>query len=72
MPMKSQLVSAFRLRDGKRWQQRASGTDRTTGVKRVARNIPVPQTDLAEPDKKAFATAGSLKHLARWCFRELP
>ncbi|MCM1064868.1 MAG: hypothetical protein NC420_10445 [Eubacterium sp.] len=72
MPMKSQLFSAFRLRDGKRWQQRVSGMDRTTGVKRVARNIPMPQTDLAEPDRKAFATANSLAHLARWCFRELP
>ncbi|MCM1541246.1 MAG: hypothetical protein NC121_08290 [Blautia sp.] len=72
MPMKSQITSAFRLRDNKRWQQRVSGMDRTTGVKRVARNIPVPQTDLPEPDRKAFATASSLAHLARWCFRELP
>ena len=71
MPMKSQIPSAFRPRSSGRWQAKASGMDRTTGVKRVARNIPAPQTDLAEPDRIPYATAASLKNLASWCFPEL-
>lgn len=71
MPMKPQIISAFRPRDNGRWQAKTSGMDRTTGVKRIARNIPTPQTDLPEPGRISFATADSLKHLARWCFHEL-
>lgn len=68
MPMKSQIISSFRPRSNGRWQAKVSGMDRTTGIKRIARNIPVPQTDLAEPDRISFATAASLGHLAWWCF----
>ena len=71
MPMKSQIISAFRPRSNGRWQAKTSGIDRTTGVKRIARNIPIPQTDLVEPDRISFATADSLNHLARWCFHGL-
>ncbi len=68
MPEKSRITNIFRLRGSKRWQAKTSGMDRTTGIKRIARNIPAPKTELAEPDKISFATAASLKHLACWCF----
>lgn len=71
MPVKSQIISAFRPRSSGRWQAKASGMGRTAGVKRIARDMPIPWTDLAEPDKIPFATAASLKSLAWWCFPEL-
>lgn len=71
MPMKAQLKNAVRPRRNGRWQLRASGMDKTVGVKRIARNIPVPETDLPEPEKVSFGNAGDLKHLASWCFAEL-
>lgn len=72
MPGKSQIICACRPRANERWQARTSGMDRTTGVKRIARNIPAPRAELTEPDKISFATAANLKHLARWCFPNLP
>lgn len=71
MPMKSQITGAFRPRSSGRWQTKASGMDRTTGVKRIARNIPEPQTDMPAPEKISFSTASDLKRLAKWCFRGL-
>ena len=71
MPMKEQLPNVFRLRDNQRWQTKTSGIDRTSGVKRIARNIPAPQTDLPAPDRITFSTAANLAHLAGWCFHEL-
>lgn len=71
MPMKSQIISSFCLRGDKRWQARVSGMDRTTGVKRIARNIPLPQTNLAAPDRASYALASDLAHLAGWCFHGL-
>lgn len=71
MPLKSQIISAFRPRSSGRWQAKASGLDRTVGVKRIARDIPAPRTELAEPERIPFATAASLKNLAWWCFPEL-
>lgn len=71
MPMKSQLLNVCRPRTNGRWQARTSGLDRTAGIKRVARNIPAPQSDMPEPVKIPFATAHSLRHLAWWCFGSL-
>ncbi len=71
MPLKSQIISAFRPRSSGRWQAKASGLDRTSGVKRIARDIPAPRTDLTAPEKIPYATAASLKNLAWWCFPEL-
>lgn len=71
MPMKVQLKNTVRPRRNGRWQLRASGMDKTTGVRRVARNMPVPETNLPEPEKASFGNAGDLKRLAGWCFAEL-
>jgi len=71
MPVKSQIISSFRPRTSGRWQAKASGMDRTAGVKRIARDMPIPRTDLTGPDRIPFATAASLKNLAWWCFPEL-
>ena len=71
LPLKSQIISAFRPRSSGRWQAKASGLDRTSGVKRIARDIPAPRTDLTAPEKIPYATAASLKNLAWWCFPEL-
>ena len=71
MPMKPQLGSTVRPRGNGRWQAKVSGIDRTTGVKRVARAIPAPVTELAEPDRISFQKAGNLGVLAKWCFEEL-
>lgn len=71
MPEKSQIISICRPRSDGRWQTRVSGIDKTTGIKRIARNIPTPRTELPEPDRIPFSTASSLKNLAWWCFPEL-
>ena len=71
MPMKAQLKNTVRPRRNGRWQLRASGMDKTAWVRRVARNMPVPETDLPEPEKVSFGNAGDLKRLAGWCFAEL-
>ncbi len=72
MPKKSHIISAYRPRKNGRWQAKTSSMDRTTGIKRIARNIPAPQSELAKPDSIPFATANNLKHLAHHCFHELP
>ena len=71
MPMKNQIKNSFRLRSGERWQSKVSGIDRTTGVKRIARDIQPPVTELAEPERISFSVASDLKRLAGWCFGEL-
>ena len=71
MPMKAQLKNTVRPRRDGRWQMRASGMDKTTGVRRVARNMPAPISDLPEPEKAPYGNAGELRHLASWCFAEL-
>lgn len=71
MPIKDQIKHSFRLRSGKRWQSRVSGIDRTTGVKRIARNIQPPVTELPEPERISFSAASDLNHLAWWCFGKL-
>ncbi len=71
MPGKEQIISSYRPRSTGRWQAKTSGMDRTAGIKRIARNIPAPQTELAKPSRICFAAAKDLKHLAGWCFQEL-
>lgn len=68
MPGKSQIVGEYRPRSSGRWLAKTSGMDRTAGVKRIARDIPAPRAEQAEPDSISFATADSLKNLAWWCF----
>lgn len=71
MPSKSRLKQTVRPRGTGRWQTRTSGIDRTPGIRRIARKMPVPVSDLPEPDRSSFSTAADLKRLAHWCFREL-
>lgn len=71
MPMKDQIKHSLRLRSGRRWQSKVSGIDRTTGVKRIARNIQPPVTELPEPERISFSAADNLGHLAWWCFGKL-
>lgn len=74
MPMKSQINSTVQPRyNGQRWQGkvRVSEIDKTTGVRRVARNIPVPTSSLPEPDRIGYERTIYLSHSAEWCFREL-
>lgn len=68
MPGKSQILNNYRLRGNERWQAKTSGMDRTVGIKRIARNIPAPKSELSDPNRISFATAENLKHLAWWCF----
>ena len=71
MPMKHQLKNTVSMRSNGRWQTKVSNIDKTTGVRRVARNLPAPLSQLPEPDKVSFSRAGDLGHLASWCFVEL-
>lgn len=71
MPTEDQLKSTFIGRRDGRWQQWCSAIDKTSWVRRVTRNFPVPQTNEAEPDRIPSSGAKNLIHLANWCFREL-
>lgn len=71
MPTKAQLKNTIRPRRDGRWQMKAISIDKTTGVKRVARNIAVPLTELPEPDRIPYGGARELKYLAHWCFSEI-
>lgn len=72
MPEKSQINQTARPRPNGRWQTKTSRIDHTAGIRRIARKMPIPVSDLPEPERSSFSKAADLKHLARWCFRELP
>lgn len=71
MPLKTQINNAVRPRRNGRWQTKISGIDKTPGIRRIARNVPIPVSDLPEPDRSSFSKASDLKRLAWWCFNEL-
>lgn len=72
MPMKDELVLSFQPRlCGERWQAKTSGIDKTPGIKRIVRNVPVPKSKIEEPDGIPYAQAKELSHLAGWCFENI-
>ncbi len=71
MPMKPQIRNTVRLRGRERWQADVSALDKTTGVRRIARDMPRPAAVQPEPARIPFVNAKELKHLAWWCFPEL-
>ncbi|RKH60591.1 hypothetical protein D7V93_13035 [Corallococcus llansteffanensis] len=60
---------AFRdRRNGQRWQSWCSGLEKTTGVKRIAIDVPAPAHDQPVPERLEFGGARDLQHLASWNF----
>ncbi|RKH72482.1 hypothetical protein D7X55_08050 [Corallococcus sp. AB049A] len=47
----------------------APGLDKTTGVKRIATDVPVPAHKQPMPDRIPTSGAGELRHLAGWNFK---
>ncbi|MFX3646409.1 MAG: hypothetical protein ACE3K2_02905 [Paenibacillus sp.] len=71
MPGKSDLHGTFRPRTSGRWQCSAIAIDSTSWVRRVAREFPIPDSPLQEPDRIPFHNAKDLKHMASWCFPDM-
>lgn len=71
MPMKQQLRNTVRPRGNGRWQADVTALDKTTGVRRIARDMPCPAAVQPEPARIPFVNAKDLKRLAWWCFSEL-
>ncbi|WP_128655311.1 hypothetical protein [Paenibacillus sp. 598K] len=71
MPSKAELSQTFRPRRDGRWQCRSASIDSTSWVRRIARGIACPQSELPEPDRFPFHGAKDLAHMANWCFPEL-
>lgn len=57
-------------RDG-RWQTRAHGLEKTSGLVLVAERVPPPRTREPPPESTPAGGAKDLKNLADWCFPEL-
>ncbi|WP_326552634.1 hypothetical protein [Micromonospora sp. NBC_01813] len=60
-----------RGRGSDRWQMRASRLDKTTGVRRLARDVAPPVDDRPAPDRITNGAAKDLSHLASWCFPDM-
>lgn len=71
MPAKTDLKMTFRPRKDGRWQCSVIAIDSTSWVRRVAREMPCPASQLPEPDRIPFHNAKDLKHMADWCFPEI-
>ena len=54
-----------------RWQMWASQLDKTTGVRRLARDVTPPVDDRPAPERITTGGAKDLAHLASWCFTEI-
>lgn len=62
-------ISGFRDRkNGKRWQFWGAGLGKTTGVKRIAVEVPAPAHDQPTPERIESGQAKDLLHLAHWNF----
>lgn len=70
-PRKEQIQLFTRPRRDGRWLTKASGIDRCSQVRRVARDMPAPASTSPEPESLSFSQANNLKSLAWWCFGEL-
>jgi hypothetical protein len=71
-PPTADQVAGIGFRDrlnGERWQTWCSGLDKTTGVKRIAINVPVPASPRPVPDRIPTSGASDLRHLAGWNFK---
>ncbi|WP_157421914.1 hypothetical protein [Acidovorax sp. Root219] len=60
-----------RTHDGSRWQTWCAGLDKTTGVKRIAAQVPAPPHAQPTPDRLPVGSAKDLRHLAAWNFPQL-
>ncbi|MCP3144981.1 hypothetical protein [Pyxidicoccus xibeiensis] len=55
-------------RNGERWQTWCSGLEKTTGVKRIAVEVPAPAHAQPVPERIPIGGARDLQHLAGWNF----
>ncbi|WP_238539718.1 hypothetical protein [Corallococcus macrosporus] len=55
--------------NGERWQTWCSGLDKTTGIKRIATDVPAPAHRQPGPKRVPFGGASDLIHLAGWNFK---
>lgn len=60
-----------RTHDGSRWQTWCAGLDKTTGVKRIAAQVPAPPHAQPTPERLPVGSAKDLRHLAAWNFPQL-
>lgn len=65
------LSRGLRGRGPQRWQMWASRLDKTTGVRRLARDVTPPVDDRPAPERITTGGAKDLAHLASWCFTEI-
>lgn len=70
MPETKELVLVYRGREDGRWQSWMASMDSTSWVRRIARNIPAPESAEPDPDRIPHGGAKDLKALAGWCFPE--
>ncbi len=71
MPVKAQLRNTVRPRGSGRWQADVTALDKTTGIRRIARDVPPPAAGAPGPERIPFVNAKELKRLAWWCFPDL-
>ncbi len=65
------MILCSRPRKDDRWQGRIVPIDSTSWIRRVAKNVSVPESSPPEPDRIPFGWAKDLKFLAGCCFPEL-
>lgn len=54
--------------DGSRWRTWCAGLDKTTGMKRIAAQVPAPTHAQPTPERLPAGSAKDLRHLAAWNF----
>ncbi|RKG55426.1 hypothetical protein D7X30_26705 [Corallococcus sp. AB011P] len=71
-PPTADQVAGIGFRDrlnGERWQTWCGGLDKTTGVKRIAVDVPAPAHRQPVPERIPTGGASDLLHLAQWNFK---
>lgn len=71
MPDETQLQLKLQPRTDGRWQSYVSSIDATSWVRRIARNVAMPESELPAPERIPYYQTKNLKHLASWCFSGL-
>ncbi|GEN12881.1 hypothetical protein SAMN05443572_103613 [Myxococcus fulvus] len=73
-PPTAEQVVGLKFKDrlnGERWQTWCASLDKTTGIKRIAVDVPAPAHRQPTPDRLPVGGAKDLKHLAGWNFKEV-
>lgn len=74
-PPTAQQVANIGYRDrrnGERWQSWVAGLGKTTGVSRIAIDVPAPPHGQPTPERMTSGQASDLRHLAGWHFPDTP